>query len=65
MKAVRQGRVYLFDGNAYFNRPGPRLYRSIDLLAAALRPEQMPEFLVEDWETNVLSIRDDKRNSDK
>ena len=53
---MQQGRVYLFDGNAYFNRPGPRLYRAIELLAAALRPEQMPEFVSEGWETNVLSI---------
>ncbi len=36
LSAVRGGRVYLFDGNAYFNRPGPRLYRSIELLAAVL-----------------------------
>ncbi len=50
MKAVRQGRVYLFDGNAYFNRPGPRLYRSIDLLAAALYPKEMSDFSFEDWE---------------
>ncbi len=56
LKAVRKGRVYLFDGNAYFNRPGPRLYRSIDLLAAALRPEQMPEFVVEDWEMKGLFV---------
>ncbi len=38
LRAVRKGRVYLFDGSAYFNRPGPRLYRSIALLAAALHP---------------------------
>ncbi len=56
LKAVRQGRVYLFDGNAYFNRPGPRLYRAIELLAAALHPKEMSNFVSEDWETNVLSI---------
>ncbi|PSQ89446.1 MAG: cobalamin-binding protein [Bacteroidetes bacterium QS_8_64_10] len=37
--AVRAGRVFLFDGSAYFNRPGPRLYRSVELLAAALHPD--------------------------
>lgn len=36
MTAARQGRIYLFDGAAYFNRPGPRLFRSIELLSAAL-----------------------------
>ena len=39
LRAVREGRVFLFDGNAYFNRPGPRLYRATELLAAALHPD--------------------------
>lgn len=38
LRAVAAGRVYLLDG-AYFHRPGPRLYRGIELLAAALHPE--------------------------
>ncbi|NBB86085.1 MAG: ABC transporter substrate-binding protein [Bacteroidetes bacterium] len=38
LSAVQAGRVALFDGNAYFNRPGPRLYRAIALLVAALHP---------------------------
>ena len=50
LKAVQANRVYLFDGHAYFNRPGPRLYRSIALLAAALHSEKMTDFEVEDWE---------------
>ncbi len=40
LRAVQAGRAFLFDGNAYFNRPGPRLYRSAELLAAALHPER-------------------------
>lgn len=40
LRAVRSGRVFLFDGSAYFNRPGPRLYRAIELLAAVLHPAQ-------------------------
>jgi len=43
--AVREGRLLLLDGNAYFNRPGPRLADSTELLAAALRPELFPEFV--------------------
>ena len=31
--AVRNGRVYFADGNAYFNRPGPRLADSAEMLA--------------------------------
>lgn len=50
LQAVRQGRVFLFDGNAYFNRPGPRLYRAVALLAAALHPASAPALDVAGWE---------------
>ncbi len=36
--AVRAGRVYLADGNRYFNRPGPRLAESLEILAEILHP---------------------------
>ncbi len=39
LSAARLGRVYLTDGNQYFNRPGPRLAQSLEILAAALHPE--------------------------
>jgi iron complex transport system substrate-binding protein len=38
LRAVREGRVYLTDGNAYFNRPGPRLVESAEILAEILHP---------------------------
>lgn len=38
LKAVREGRVYLSDGNQYFNRPGPRLADSAEILAEILHP---------------------------
>jgi len=38
LKAVRDGRVYFADGNAYFNRPGPRLAESAEMLAEMLHP---------------------------
>lgn len=37
--AVRSGRVYLADGNQYFNRPGPRLVESLEILAEILHPD--------------------------
>lgn len=37
--AVRNARVYLTDGNAYFNRSGPRLVDSTEILAEILHPE--------------------------
>jgi iron complex transport system substrate-binding protein len=36
LRAVLNGRVYAFDGNAYFNRSGPRLVESAELLAKAI-----------------------------
>jgi len=39
LQAVRGGKVYLTDGNQYFNRPGPRLAESAEILAELLHPE--------------------------
>jgi iron complex transport system substrate-binding protein len=39
LSAVRAGRVFLGDGNAYFNRPGPRVAETLEILAEALHPE--------------------------
>ncbi len=37
LAAVKAGKVYLVDGNQYFNRPGPRLVESGDILAEIIR----------------------------
>jgi iron complex transport system substrate-binding protein len=42
LPAVRSGRVYVADGAQYFNRPGPRLVDSLEILAHALHPEVHP-----------------------
>jgi iron complex transport system substrate-binding protein len=42
MKAVRAGRVYAADGNIYFNRSGPSLFETIDILAELLHPDRFP-----------------------
>ncbi|MDB9540760.1 cobalamin-binding protein [Anabaenopsis tanganyikae CS-531] len=39
LHAAQSGRVYLADGNAFFNRPGPRLADSLEILAEILHPE--------------------------
>ena len=36
LRAVQSGRVFLTDGNQYFNRPGPRLVESAEILAEIL-----------------------------
>ena len=40
LKAVTNRRVYLADGNQFFNRPGPRLLESLQILAEIIHPEQ-------------------------
>lgn len=39
LKAVREGRVFVADGNQYFNRPGPRLVESLEILAEIFHPD--------------------------
>ena len=41
LSAVREGRVFLTDGNQYFNRPGPRLVESVEILAELLHPDSV------------------------
>ncbi|HKY05965.1 MAG TPA: cobalamin-binding protein [Blastocatellia bacterium] len=38
LRSVRSGRVFVADGNQYFNRPGPRLVESLEILAELLHP---------------------------
>jgi iron complex transport system substrate-binding protein len=38
LRAVRNRRVYLADGSAYFSRPGPRLVDTLEILAGILHP---------------------------
>ena len=39
-----RARVYLADGNAFFNRPGPRIVESLEILAACMHPELFEDF---------------------
>jgi len=39
LSAVKTGQVYVADGNQYFNRPGPRLVESLEILAEILHPD--------------------------
>ncbi len=42
LAAVRAARVYFADGNAYFNRPGPRLADTAEILAEMLHSDVVP-----------------------
>ena len=39
LRAVREKRVFVADGNQFFNRPGPRIVESLEILAEILHPE--------------------------
>ena len=39
LKAVKEGQIYLTDGNQYFNRPGPRLLDSIKIMDDIIKDE--------------------------
>ena len=39
IKAVRNGNVYITDGNQFFNRPGPRIIESLEILIEIIHPE--------------------------
>ncbi len=39
LRAVKSGSVYLVNGNHFFNRPGPRLLQSAQIIAEILHPD--------------------------
>ena len=39
LRAVRTNRTYLADGNRHFNRPGPRIVETLEILCEILHPE--------------------------
>lgn len=41
LSAVRSGRVWAVDGNAYFNRSGPRMVDSLEILAHLVHPQRL------------------------
>jgi iron complex transport system substrate-binding protein len=53
LPAVRNGRAYTIDGNAYVNRPGPRIVDSLELLASLLHPDRFPASYPEHVVTRV------------
>jgi iron complex transport system substrate-binding protein len=40
LRAVQAERVFVTDGNQFFNRPGPRLVESLEILAEILHPQR-------------------------
>jgi iron complex transport system substrate-binding protein len=57
-RAVAEGRVYVADGSAYFNRPGPRIVESLDILAGCMHPEALGD-LVEKHRASCVRVTSD------
>jgi iron complex transport system substrate-binding protein len=50
LNAVRKRKVFAVDGHHYFNRPGPRLVESAELIAQLLGTNQVRAFeMGQDW----------------
>jgi iron complex transport system substrate-binding protein len=41
--ARRDARIWIADGSAFFNRPGPRIVESLEILAACVHPSAFPD----------------------
>lgn len=51
LQAVKTGQVFVTDGNQYFNRPGPRLVDSLEILAEILHPDRFQyDFKGKGWQ---------------
>ena len=47
--------IYLVDGNSYFNRPGPRILDSLEILAYCTHPGLFPEF-GESYQKSIIEL---------
>lgn len=43
LRAVQEGEVYIVNGNHFFNRPGPRLLESAQIIGEILNPACVPQ----------------------
>jgi len=51
LRAVQNRQVFIADGNYYFNRPGPRLVESAQIIAEILHPAHFPpQFAPHGWQ---------------
>lgn len=57
LRAVREGRVFVADGDLYFNRSSPSVFTSIEILAEILHPERVPLVHAQFWQRFRTSQR--------
>lgn len=61
LSAVQEGRVAVLDGSAYYNRPGARMDRAIEVLASVIYPSLPLDPPPEPWERQWLPDRARRR----
>ena len=54
-KAYQSDDIFIVDGNAYFNRSGPRMIDSLEILSYCVHPKIFPEFL-EKYESSLVKL---------
>jgi iron complex transport system substrate-binding protein len=63
LKAVQQDRIFVADGNQYFNRPGPRIVESLEILAEIFHPELFPRhYEGKGWTRYPAKLRVEKQD---
>lgn len=61
LKAVQRRCIFVADGNQYFNRPGPRIVESLEILAEIFHPELFPSrYEGKGWMHCVAELRVEK-----
>ena len=53
--AYKDSAIFAVDGNAYFNRPGPRILDSLEILCYCLHPKIFPEFFTK-YESALIRL---------
>lgn len=61
-RAYQNNNIFIVDGNAYFNRPGPRILDSLEILSYCLHPETFPEF-IEKYGQSLVRLEPDLKVS--
>ena len=57
-QAYKKSDIFIVDGNAYFNRPGPRIIDSLEILAYSIHPGLFPRF-AEKYKTGFFQLKPD------
>jgi iron complex transport system substrate-binding protein len=55
LKAVKNQQFYVTDGNSYFNRPGPRITDSVEMLAEIFYPQLFPAKFSHAYTNQILA----------